>query len=90
MNSILRAARPAFLLSAALVLAACGNRGAVDKPSTAQTTNSVPGTGAGQSETGATGGSAANGSTAAGETPGTTAGGEGRAATEGSAPTPSR
>ena len=61
----------ALALLAATALAACGNRGEVDKPESAQTTNAVPGTGAGNSETGASGGSAATpGQGGAGATPG--------------------
>ena len=48
----------AMVLIAPLLLTACENRGKVDMPESAQTTNAAPGTGAGQSETGATGGSA--------------------------------
>jgi hypothetical protein len=84
------AGNAALVLAASLVLAACGNKGEVDKPATAQTTNAVPGTGAGHSETGATGGSAATPASSAGAVPGATGSGEGRAASEGSAPTSSQ
>lgn len=85
-----RAGNAALVLAAMLSLAACGNKGEVDKPATAQTTNSVPGTGAGHSETGGTGGSATTPGSEAGAVPGSTSSGEGRAASEGSAPTSSQ
>lgn len=85
-----RAGNAALVLTALLSLGACGNKGEVDKPASAQTTNAVPGTGAGHSETGGTGGSAATPGSEAGAVPGNTSSGEGRAASEGSAPTSSQ
>jgi predicted small lipoprotein YifL len=85
-----RAGGTALVLTVLLSLAACSNKGAVEKPATAQTTNAVPGTGAGQSETGATGGSATSPGSEAGAVAGGTSSGEGRAASEGSAPTSSK
>lgn len=71
MKLLLTARIGAIALLTPLVLGACENQGKVDKPESAQTTNAVPGTGAGHSETGATGGSATTpGNGNAGATPG--------------------
>jgi len=85
-----RAGTAALVLTASLAMVACGNKGEVEKPATAQTTNAVPGTGAGHSETGGTGGSATTPGSTAGAVPGSTSSGEGRAASESSAPTSSQ
>lgn len=85
-----RAGKMALVLSTLLALTACGNKGEVEKPASAQTTNAVPGTGAGQSETGGAGGSATTPGSDAGAVAGSTSSGEGRAASEGSAPTSSK
>lgn len=75
MKNMAGASPTVLLLTACLALSACGNKGEVEKPATAQTTNAVPGTGAGHSETGATGGSASGGTAAGGGSSSTAAGG---------------